>query len=75
MQFIFEMLNHINSQIDWEHENEYVSKGLLCSLDILRCLIDMEQEYNIEFDPSEIKVENFESAEKMWSLISKHINK
>ncbi len=48
-----------------------VSDGILDSLDIMRLIMELENEFDIEIDPEDVLSENFESVEAIIGLIEK----
>lgn len=48
-----------------------ISDGILDSLDIMRLIMELENEFDIEIDPEDVLSENFESVEAIMGLIEK----
>lgn len=65
------MLNSINSEIDYENENNLVDNGIFDSLEIMQIVVGIEEKFGVEIDPDNIVPENFNSVETMLELIKK----
>lgn len=52
-------------------ETSLITDGLLDSLDIMNLIMELEGEFDIEIDPEDVLSENFESVDKIISLIEK----
>jgi acyl carrier protein len=69
-QFI-EVLNRVNPDILEKPDANLIEDGIIDSLDIMRLVAELEQEFGIDFDPNDVIAENFASAEAMWALVQK----
>lgn len=69
MEKLLEILNEINSEIDFQENKELVSNGLLDSIEIVEIITKIEERFGIEISPDQIDPDNFESVEAMWKMI------
>ncbi len=70
MERLIRILEEIEPGIDYENCNTLIDDSLLDSFDILTLVSDIEDEFDVEIDPTQIVAENFNSAENLWSLIN-----
>ena len=59
MRSVLDVLLEINSEVDFESEEDLVGRGILNSLDILSIVTVLEDEFDIEIPPTEINIDNF----------------
>ena len=69
MEELLEKLKEIRSDIDFEHEKMLVEGGFLASFDIIQIVGMIREEYDINVPVSELKPDNFNSAEALYSMI------
>ncbi|AQW81995.1 hypothetical protein [Campylobacter pinnipediorum] len=69
MKEIINILKKINNTIDYEKEINMVERGLFSSFDILQCITEIEEEFNIEIPPEYINHDNFSSAQNIHKMI------
>lgn len=73
MDKLLDLLQKINPNIDFEHEEHLVKAGL-DSLDIIAIIEEIQAHFGIELDASDIDPDNFISIEAIWKMIEKHKN-
>ncbi|MDD2960039.1 MAG: phosphopantetheine-binding protein [Lachnospiraceae bacterium] len=71
MERLMEILEEIQSGIDYENCKELVSGHHLSSLMIISLIAELEDEFDITIPAVEIVPANFNSAEAMWSMIQR----
>ena len=71
MEELLEILNEINSDIDYKNEKALIDDGLLDSLDVVALVSELNDRYNIEIGLDELVPENFNSVEAILSLIDR----
>ncbi len=71
MEELLEILNEINSDIDYENEKALIDDGLLDSLDVVALVSELNDHYDIEIGLDELIPENFNSLEAILALIEK----
>lgn len=71
MDKILEILRSINDKVDYTKETKLVSGGIYESFDIIMCVNELEDAFDIEIPPEEIIAENFESAEAVHKMVEK----
>lgn len=69
MDKLLEILNEINSDIDYEHETNLIDGKLLDSLSILTLITEICETFDIEIGPKWMRNENFNSVAAMWNMI------
>ena len=57
--------------MDFELETDLIGKGILTSFDIIRLVVELNNEFDIEITPIHIVPENFSSAKTIMALIEK----
>jgi acyl carrier protein len=70
-QFI-EILNRVKPDILENPGVDLVEDGILDSLDIMRLVVALEDGLGVEFEPDDVRSENFASPEAVWAVIQKY---
>lgn len=71
MERLLKILNGIKPGVDFTKETDLVEKRILTSFDILKLVVEINNEFDIEITPMHILPENFNSAESIYKLIQK----
>ena len=71
MEKIIEILKEIKPEIDFEKEEDLIGKGILTSFDIIKLVVNLNNEFDVEITPIHIIPENFYSAKTIKALIEK----
>lgn len=71
MEKLLEILNGIKPDVDFTKETDLVEKRILTSFDIVKLVVEINNEFDIEITPIHILPENFYSAETIYKLIQK----
>ncbi len=71
MEDLLRILNEIDDSIDWENEAALIDDRLLDSFGVISLVSELEDEFDIELEASEIVPENFNSVEAMWKMIER----
>jgi acyl carrier protein len=66
---ILAILSDIRPDIDFEDEENLVSDGLLESFDLVQLVATLEEEFDVEIGGRNITKENFDSLDKIVSLM------
>ena len=69
MEKLINILMELDDSIDWEKEDSLIDDRILDSFSILTLISDLEDEFDIEIDASELIPENFNSTNAMWNMI------
>ena len=67
MDQLLDILNEINSDVDYEVCDTLIDDGIFSSFDI----VSLVGEFDIDITPVDIVPENFNSAEAMWEMIQR----
>lgn len=67
---LLEILNDLNSDIDYESETSLIDGKKLDSLTILNLITEICDTFDIEISPKWMKNENFNSVDAMIKMIS-----
>jgi acyl carrier protein len=70
MEELIRILEEIQPGIDYENCNTLIDDRMLDSFDILTLVSEIEDEFEVEIDPTQIIAANSNSAENLWSLIN-----
>ena len=62
-------MSDIRPDIDFEDEENLVSDGLLESFDLVQLVATLEEEFDVEIGGRNITKENFDSLDKIVSLM------
>lgn len=71
METLLEILNDIDDTVDWENETALIDDRILDSFGVIRLISELEDQFEVEIDASEIVPENFNSADAMWKMIQR----
>ena len=69
MDKLIELLTELRPDIDFRTETGLMTGGALESLDLVIIVGEILQTYKVEIEVSDIKPENFDSAEAIYALI------
>ena len=71
METLLEILNDIDDTVNWEDETALIDDRILDSFGVISLISELEDQFEIEIDASEIVPENFNSADAMWKMIQR----
>ena len=71
METLLEILNDIDDTVNWEDETALIDDRSLDSFGVISLISELEDQFEIEIDASEIVPENFNSADAMWKMIQR----
>lgn len=71
MDALYEILEDLQPDVDFENEENLIDNHILSSLSILSLIADLEDEFDITVPAVEIVPANFNSAKAMWSMIQR----
>ena len=71
METLLEILNDIDDTVNWEDEIALIDDRILDSFGVISLISELEDQFEIEIDASEIVPENFNSADAMWKMIQR----
>lgn len=71
METLLGILNDIDDTVNWEDETALIDDRILDSFGVISLISELEDQFEIEIDASEIVPENFNSADAMWKMIQR----
>ena len=71
METLLEILNDLDDTVNWEDETALIDDRILDSFGVISLISELEDQFEIEIDASEIVPENFNSADAMWKMIQR----
>lgn len=71
MDKLIEILNSLRPGVDFASQTKIVDDGILDSMTIARLIGLLEDEYDIEFEVTDLVPENFNSVEAMMKMIER----
>lgn len=71
MEKLLEILEDIESGVDYENCDKLVDEGYLDSLAIISLVAEIEDEFDVQIPTVEIIPSNFNSVKAMWNLIKR----
>lgn len=71
MERLYEILEDIQPDVDFETTENLIDNHILSSLSILSLIAELEDEYDVTIPAVEIVPANFNSAKAMWALIQR----
>lgn len=71
MENLYEILEDLQPDVDFEKEEHLIDDHILSSLSILSLIAELEDEFDITIPAVEIVPANFNSAKAMWEMIQR----
>lgn len=71
MEKLIEILEGIESGVDYNTCTTLIDDNYLDSLAIISLVAEIEEEFDVQIPTVEIVPDNFNSAEKIWNLITR----
>ena len=71
MEALYEILEDIQPDVDFETTEQLIDNHILSSLSILSLIAELEDEFDITIPAVEIVPANFNSAKAMWEMIQR----
>lgn len=69
MERIYELLEQIIPNADFKNATDLVDSKVLTSLNIVKLVAALNDEFDIEITPLHLVPENFNSVESIWNLV------
>ena len=71
MDDLLEILNDIDDSIDYENEEHLIDDHLLTSFAIISLVGELEDNFDITIEASEMTNENFNSVDAIWDMVQR----
>lgn len=71
MKKLMEILMELDDSIDWENETALIDERILDSFGVILLISELEEQFDIEIEASEIIPQNLNSADAMWKMIQR----
>lgn len=71
MNELLEILNELKPGVDWESEEDLVKRGVLTSMEIVRLVVEINDNFDVELTPIDVIPENFYSVKTIYELIKR----
>lgn len=71
MKKLMEILMELDDSIDWENETALIDERILDSFSVISLISELEEQFDIEIEASEIIPQNLNSADAMWKMIQR----
>ncbi len=71
---ILDILNDINSDVDYEAENALIDDGIIDSFDIVSLVGELNSCFDIKMTVVDLVPENFNSLDAMTALVERLLN-
>lgn len=71
MEKLLEILNQIDSSIDFASEESIIDKELIDSMQLMELISEMEDAFDITIEMEDIVPENFNSVNAMWEMVER----
>ena len=71
MKKLMEILMELDDSIDWENETALIDERILDSFGVISLIAELEEQFDIEIEASEIIPQNLNSADAMWKMIQR----
>lgn len=73
MEVLMEILQDARPDVDYANEKSLVTGGVFDSFDIILLVDRISEEFDITIRPSDLRPENFNSADAMMALIERRL--
>ncbi len=71
MEELIEILKSIHPEVDYETERSLIDSRIFDSFDIVTLVGEITENYDVEIGPQDLIPENFNSADAIYSLITR----
>lgn len=71
MEELLEILQNIKPGVDFENETALIDNGVLDSLDIIKLVGQISDEFDVEVEVTDLVPANFNSAKAMYAMIQR----
>ena len=71
MEELLEILQDIKPGVDFENETALIDNGVLDSLDIIKLVRQISDEFDVEVEVTDLVPANFNSAKAMYAMIQR----
>ena len=71
MKKLMEILMELDDSIDWENETALIDERVVDSFGVSSLISELEEQFDIEIEASEIIPQNLNSADAMWKMIQR----
>lgn len=71
MDKLYKILEEVRPEVDFREETSFIEDEVLDSLDIIKIVVAIEDEFSISIDTDDIVPESFENIDNMINLIKK----
>ena len=71
MEELIKILKEVAPQVDVENETDFIEHKILDSLSIMRLVVMLNDEFDIEITPVDMTPENFKSAKTIYEMIQR----
>ena len=71
MEDVIKILEQIKPGVDFRAEENLIEDEILDSFDIVTLVAKLNDEFDIEITPADLVPENFNSAEKIYKLVTR----
>ena len=72
MKKIINLLQELNPDYDYERSDDFISDGLLDSIDLQELFAMLEEEYDVKLGGTEMAPQNFRNLETIRELLTDH---
>lgn len=71
MEELLEILQDIKPGVDFENETALIDNGVLDSLDIIKLVGQISDEFDVEVEVTDLVPANFNSAKAMYAMMQR----
>ena len=73
MEKLMEILTGIRPDLDFVNQQKLVDDKLLDSFEIVSIIAEINENFNISINESDLQPENFNSVYAMWKLVEQYL--
>lgn len=71
MEKLYEILNDIRPDVDFQTEDKLIDNGILDSFDIITIVSEINDAFDVEINVADLVPENMNSSKAMWELVNR----
>ena len=68
---IVEILTNLRPEFDFNEDVNFIEEGMLDSFDVVSLVDELESQFNIKINGTDVIAENFSSLDKIEALVKK----
>ena len=72
MKSVKQILERLRDDVDWDHNDDLLQESLLDSLDIIQLVSELDENFSISIEATDLTPENFRNIQTISALVERH---